>query len=121
LSRILGSCVEENRTQAMALVGMTIGFTFLVAIVAGAVVASWIGIGGIFWLMAALALMGIAITTLLVPTPRRLRVHREAETVPALLGSTSNLDLISEIGPSSAFGTRTGERRLNSLLVAISK
>jgi predicted MFS family arabinose efflux permease len=44
--------------------------------------------GGIFWLMAALALVGIAITTFVVPKPRRLRVHREAETVPALLGST---------------------------------
>jgi len=88
LALVADLTAEENRTQAMALVGMTIGFSFLVAIVAGPVVASWIGIGGIFWLMAALALMGIAITTLLVPTPRRLRVHREAETVPALLGST---------------------------------
>ena len=38
--------------------------------------------------MAALALVGIAITTFVVPKPSRPRVHREAETVPALLGST---------------------------------
>jgi MFS family permease len=88
LALIADLTAEENRTQAMALVGMTIGFSFLVAIVTGPAVAGWIGIGGIFWLMAALALAGIAITIFVVPKPRRLRVHREAETVPGLLGST---------------------------------
>ncbi len=88
LALIADLTAEENRTQAMALVGMTIGFSFLVAIVAGPAVAGWIGVDGIFWLMAVLAVVGIAITTLVVPKPRRPRVHREAETVPALLGST---------------------------------
>lgn len=88
LALVADLTAEENRTHAMALVRMTIGFSFLVAIVTGPVVAGWIGIGGIFWLMAALALVGIAITTFVVPKPRRPRVHREAETVPALLGAT---------------------------------
>ncbi|HVC31308.1 MAG TPA: MFS transporter, partial [Steroidobacteraceae bacterium] len=88
LALVADLTAEENRTKAMALVGMTIGFSFLVAIVAGPAVAGWIGVDGIFWLMAALALVGIAITLFIVPTPRRLRIHREAETVPALLGAT---------------------------------
>jgi MFS family permease len=88
LALVADLTTEENRTKAMALVGMTIGFSFLVAIVVGPAVAGWIGIGGIFWLMAALALVGIAITAFVVPKPRQRRVHREAETVPALLGST---------------------------------
>ncbi len=79
---------EEHRTQAMALVGMTIGLSFLVAIVAGPVLGAWIGISGIFWFMAALAVLGIAITLFVVPTPRHLRVHRDAEAVPAMIGST---------------------------------
>ena len=79
---------EDHRTQAMAMVGMTIGLSFLVAIVAGPVVGGWIGISGIFWLMAALAVLGIAITLFIVPAPRRLSVHRDAEAVPALLGAT---------------------------------
>ncbi len=86
LALVADLTAEENRTKAMALVGMTIGFSFLVAIVAGPVIAGWVGVGGIFWLMAVLALVGIGIT-LLVPAPRRLRVHRDAETVPALLGA----------------------------------
>ena len=88
LALVADLTAEENRTKAMALVGMTIGFSFLVAIVIGPAVAGWIGIAGMFWMMAALALVGMAITTFVVPKPRRLRVHREAETVPALLGAT---------------------------------
>jgi MFS family permease len=88
LALVADLTAEENRTKAMALVGMTIGFSFLVAIVAGPVVAGWIGVGGIFWLMTLLALVGIAITLWVVPAPGRLRRHREAETVPALLGAT---------------------------------
>ena len=87
LALVADLTAEESRTKAMALVGMTIGSSFLVAIVTGPVVGGWIGVGGIFWLMAALALVGIAITVFLVPAPRRLRVHREAQTVPALVGS----------------------------------
>jgi len=78
---------EESRTAAMAMVGITIGASFLVALLAGPVVANFIGVAGIFWLMVALALVGIAITQFVVPSPPRLRVHRDAETVPALFGA----------------------------------
>jgi predicted MFS family arabinose efflux permease len=79
--------VEENRTKAMALVGISIGASFMVALVAGPIVASFIGVAGIFWLMVGLALVGIAITQFVVPSPRRISVHRDAETVPSLIGS----------------------------------
>jgi MFS family permease len=78
---------EESRTAAMAMVGITIGASFLVALLAGPIVANFIGVPGIFWLMVALALIGIAITEFAVPSPPRLRVHRDAEAVPALLGA----------------------------------
>ncbi len=78
---------EENRTKAMAMVGISIGFSFMIALVAGPIVAHFIAVDGIFWLMVALAFVGIAITSFVVPTPRRVRVHRDAEAVPALIGS----------------------------------
>jgi MFS family permease len=37
--------------------------------------------------MVGLALAGIAITEFVVPNPRRIRVHRDAEAVPALIGA----------------------------------
>jgi MFS family permease len=78
---------EESRTAAMAMVGITIGASFIVALLAGPLVASFIGVTGIFWLMVALALLGMAITEFAVPSPRHLGVHRDAEAVPALLGA----------------------------------
>ena len=78
---------EENRTKAMAMVGITIGASFMVALVAGPIAANLVGVAGIFWLMVALAMAGVAITLFVVPTPRRVVVHRDAEAVPALIGS----------------------------------
>lgn len=78
---------EDNRTKAMATIGISIGASFMIALVAGPILANFIGVDGIFWLMVGLAIVGIAITMLVVPNPRRVRVHRDAETVPALIGS----------------------------------
>lgn len=74
---------EEHRTKAMAVIGMSIGASFLVAMVAGPLLDRWIGVPGIFWLTALLALGGIAILLLLVPTPAVSRRHRDTEPVPA--------------------------------------
>jgi predicted MFS family arabinose efflux permease len=68
------------------MVGITIGASFMVALVAGPIAAHFIGVPGIFWLMVALAAVGIAITQFAVPTPR-LSFHRDAETVPSLIVS----------------------------------
>ena len=87
LALVADLTAEDNRTKAMALVGISIGVSFMVALVAGPLVASVIGVGGIFWLMVALALVGIAITLFVVPSPRQVRVHRDAETVPGIIGS----------------------------------
>jgi predicted MFS family arabinose efflux permease len=59
----------------------------MVALVAGPILAGLVGVSGIFWIMAGLALLGIAITEFIVPRPLILHVHRDAETVPAMLGS----------------------------------
>ena len=78
---------EESRTKAMATVGITIGASFMIAVVAGPIAAKFIGVSGIFWLMVGLAVIGIAVTAFVVPNPPRLSIHRDAETVPALMGS----------------------------------
>ncbi len=87
LALVADLTVEENRTKAMAMIGISIGASFMVALVAGPIAARFIGVDGIFWLMAVLAVVGIAITAFVVPSPRRLSVHRDAETVPGLIGS----------------------------------
>ena len=78
---------EASRTKSMAMVGITIGGSFLIALVAGPIIASFTGVAGLFWLMAPLGLAGIAIVIFVVPTPPRLEVHRDAESVPGVFGA----------------------------------
>ena len=87
LALVADLTTEENRTKALATVGITIGASFMIALVAGPLVAAVVGVRGIFWLMVALAIAGIAITEFVVPRPRTVRVHRDAETVPGMIGS----------------------------------
>jgi len=66
----------------MAMIGMSIGASFALAMVLGPVLNAWIGVPGIFWLTAVLSIGGIAVVVLIVPTPAVSRLHRDAETVP---------------------------------------
>ena len=74
---------EEHRVKAMAIIGMSIGASFALAMVLGPLLNTWIGVPGIFWLTAVLAVAGIAVVMLLVPDPKVSRVRRDAEAVPA--------------------------------------
>ncbi|MBK9244441.1 MAG: MFS transporter [Burkholderiales bacterium] len=64
---IADSTRDEHRTKAMALVGASIGLTFAVSLVAAPVLYAAIGLGGLFWMTALLALAGIAVVLWLVP------------------------------------------------------
>lgn len=68
----------QQRTKAMALVGMSIGLSFAVALVLGPAVAAVAGLSGVFVLTAVLAAVGIAVVLLLVPTPREKSSGDEA-------------------------------------------
>ena len=63
---------EEQRTKAMAIIGASIGASFALALVLGPVVAGFAGLAGVFYLTALLALIGIAVVVLTVPTPEPL-------------------------------------------------
>jgi MFS family permease len=85
---------EEQRTKAMAIIGLSIGVSFAVAIVTAPVLNHWIGVPGIFWLIAMLAALGIVVLHTRVPNPVRSLVHRDAETLPSQLGGIwGNLQL----------------------------
>jgi MFS family permease len=77
---------EEHRMKAMATIGMSIGLSFAVAMVAGPVLDKWVGVPGIFWITAVLAMVGIGVVFFVVPTPAVTRMHREAEAVPSQFG-----------------------------------
>jgi len=75
---------EEHRLKAMAVIGSSIGVSFSIALIGGPVLNSWMGVPGIFWLTAVLAVLGILVVQYVVPDPAVTRVHRDAEAIPAL-------------------------------------
>jgi MFS family permease len=60
---------DEQRTKAMAVIGMTIGATFALSMVGGPLLDRWIGVPGIFLLTGLLALLAWAVVRFLVPEP----------------------------------------------------
>ena len=60
---------DEQRTKAMAIIGVTIGVAFALSMVGGPVLNRWIGVPGIFALTGLLALSAIALVHFVVPAP----------------------------------------------------
>ncbi|RBP48369.1 putative MFS family arabinose efflux permease [Arenicella xantha] len=73
---------EEQRTKAMALIGMTIGLAFMFALVVSPWLAFFIGVKGMFVLTAVLAVGAIVVIIKAVPTPVQRR-NLEVRAVPA--------------------------------------
>lgn len=63
---------EEQRSKAMAAIGMTIGASFVVSLILGPVLDGLIGVPGIFWMTGVLALAAIGVILFAVPTPVRV-------------------------------------------------
>lgn len=78
---------EEQRTKAMALIGMSIGLSFAAALFFGPLLAAWINVNGIFWLTAGLGVCGLIVLHTLVPTPQTHSFHRDTQAIPKLFKS----------------------------------
>jgi len=73
---------DEHRSKAMAFIGLTIGFSFTIAMVLGPIINAWLQLSGIFWITAGLALFGILLLFTSVPKPPKLTLHPDVETEP---------------------------------------
>ncbi|GAA0481245.1 MULTISPECIES: MFS transporter [Tatumella] len=88
---------EQNRTKAMAFIGISFGITFAIAMVVGPVVTHLLGLHALFWMIAILAAAGIVITLLIVPSATGHMLNRESGMVKGsfrkVLGSSRLLKL----------------------------
>lgn len=73
---------EVHRTKAMATIGISIGLSFGVGIVAGPVISGFGGVQAVFWASAFLTILAMISLVYLVPNPQHSRLHRDAEFVP---------------------------------------
>lgn len=60
---------ESERAKVMAIIGVSIGFSFYIALLTGPVVAALYGIQGIFWITAILTILCIPLVKFGVPRP----------------------------------------------------
>ena len=72
---------ESDRTKAMALIGISIGLSFSIAIFMGPVLAHLFNVRGIFLLTAGLGLLGMLVVTLGIPA-----TNNDSTENKALLG-----------------------------------
>ncbi len=79
---------EQHRTKAMAVIGISIGISFAVAMVVGPLVTRGFGLSGLFWFTAAMAILGMFIIAFAVPKATAQLQHRESGVAPDALAST---------------------------------
>ena len=86
---------EQHRTKAMAMIGMSIGLSFAVAMVVGPLLTRAFGLSGLFLATAAMALLGIVVVAGWVPRASSALQHRESGVASqALVPTLKNLDLL---------------------------
>ena len=77
---------EEHRLKMMSFIGVSIGFAFAIAMVLGPVLNHMIGLSGLFYFTAVVAVLAIIILYTLVPNPLKSYFHRDTQAVPSLFG-----------------------------------
>ena len=76
---LIGDVVSDrHRTRAMALIGMSVGGSFILALILGPLLASWLGLSGLFWMTSVLGIFAFFVA-MVVPAPRAL----QGEALPA--------------------------------------
>ncbi len=66
---------DEQRSKVMAMIGMSIGAAFTLAMFIGPMVANYAGLSGLFWTTALLAVLAAMVILFWTPTP----LHRYAQ------------------------------------------
>jgi len=70
---------EEVRLRIMAMIGISIGVSFMISMVMGPIIAAEFGLSLIFWITAGLSILGILVIVFITPKPPSTSFHREAQ------------------------------------------
>jgi MFS family permease len=83
---------EQVRTRSMAVFGIGIGLSFLVALIVGPAIAAYAGVPALFWLGALLAVAGAALLRLLPAAIQQPAAERTWNLRPAMRPDLLRLD-----------------------------
>ncbi|MEO8402332.1 MAG: MFS transporter [Gammaproteobacteria bacterium] len=70
---------ENQRTKAMAIIGMTIGMSFSIAMLMGPLLNPWLHVNGLFCLAALFGVLAILLLYTRVPNPEKTTWHSDTE------------------------------------------
>ncbi len=70
----------EQRTKVMAIIGVSIGLSFYIAIIVGPMFSAVAGLSGLFWLTAIFAMVSVFLVLFAVPTVKEQ--HPTGEVLP---------------------------------------
>jgi MFS family permease len=84
---------EQVRTRSMAIYGVGFGVAFMLAFIAGPLIAGIWGVNSLFWIAAALAIVGAAMLRLLPAGIERVRKPEQWDLKPAFRADLLQLDL----------------------------
>lgn len=86
----------EVRTRAMAMIGLSIGLTFSVSLVAAPLIVDLIGVPGLFVLTGVLTVASIGVVAWLTPNPQASKLHEDAQAQTSRIGEVlKNRQLVS--------------------------
>ena len=72
---------DDQRTKMMAVIGASIGLSFILSIMLGPVLMTSVGLSGIFIFIALLGLAGLLLVRFLVPDPPAIELNRDVSVV----------------------------------------
>lgn len=84
----------SQRTKAMAIIGITIGLSFTVAMILGPLLNVWLSIPTLFWLITGFGLLALVILHVGVPAPNQSATHLQGRQ---LLQECKNLLLDNQL------------------------
>ena len=86
---------EVHRTKAMATIGVSIGASFGIGIVAGPIISGFGGVQMVFAATAVLTVLAMLSVIYVVPNPQKSKLHSDAEFVPEqAMNALKNPDLL---------------------------
>lgn len=86
---------DKQRTKAMAVIGLTIGLSFSLAMLLSPIIAEHYGLGGIFYFTAILAVFGLILLHAVIPAPIKTPFERQNQPLKSRLkAAISNRHLL---------------------------
>ena len=106
---------EEQRTKAIAILGISIGCSFVIALVLGPILDVLVGLSGIFWTAALLSILAVPAVMILLPQANSTVGTKDLQpTWPQLFREFRQIKLLS-----MDFGIFVLHMMLTALFVAV--